>query len=226
MARQSINSGTVINDGTGDGGKVAFDKTENNFNELYSDRDGTIKTVKVGAGGFDTLQDALDFIKTQPQWTELSRSSTGTQAIQSAETVSGSSFSAATQDNRSYYCANSSAGVALNDQYWYPIKAVNSATQLQLYFPYQHTSVFSGEHITALPIFYRIEILDTEIDEAVSFQANSLNVTIAHKTGCRVISSWSLDIESGNVTLENINPYGTGSIFGASAGTPVCDFNY
>ena len=36
MARQEINTGAVPNDGTGDSIREAFDKTNDNFIELYS----------------------------------------------------------------------------------------------------------------------------------------------------------------------------------------------
>lgn len=35
MAKQTINIGTVANDGTGDQLRIAFDKTNDNFNEVY-----------------------------------------------------------------------------------------------------------------------------------------------------------------------------------------------
>lgn len=37
MAKQSIGIGTTANDGTGDTLRVAFDKTNDNFNEVYAD---------------------------------------------------------------------------------------------------------------------------------------------------------------------------------------------
>ena len=36
MAKQEINIGTIPNDGTGDPLRDAFDKTNNNFTELYN----------------------------------------------------------------------------------------------------------------------------------------------------------------------------------------------
>ena len=38
MAQQSINIGTTANDGTGDPIRSAFDKTNDNFTELYADK--------------------------------------------------------------------------------------------------------------------------------------------------------------------------------------------
>jgi len=38
MAQQSINIGTTANDGTGETVRSAFDKTNDNFTELYTDK--------------------------------------------------------------------------------------------------------------------------------------------------------------------------------------------
>ena len=44
MAKQTINIGTTANDGTGDKVRVAFNKCNQNFSELYA-----------GAGGFNKI---------------------------------------------------------------------------------------------------------------------------------------------------------------------------
>ena len=36
MAKQTVNIGTTVNDGTGDDLRTSFDKINNNFNELYT----------------------------------------------------------------------------------------------------------------------------------------------------------------------------------------------
>jgi hypothetical protein len=50
MAQQTINIGTVANDGTGDPLRSAFDKVNDNFTELYSDDMGDVNSV-TGSGG-------------------------------------------------------------------------------------------------------------------------------------------------------------------------------
>ena len=50
MAQQTINIGTVANDGTGDPLRTAFDKVNDNFTELYSDDMGDVNSV-TGSGG-------------------------------------------------------------------------------------------------------------------------------------------------------------------------------
>ena len=50
MAQQTINIGTVANDGTGDPSRTAFDKVNDNFTELYSDDAGDVNSV-TGSGG-------------------------------------------------------------------------------------------------------------------------------------------------------------------------------
>lgn len=49
MAQQTINIGTVANDGTGDPLRTAFDKTNDNFTELYA-MGGDISAVTAGTG--------------------------------------------------------------------------------------------------------------------------------------------------------------------------------
>lgn len=50
MAKQTIGIGTSANDGTGDTLRVAFDKVNDNFTELYSDDAGDVNSVN-GASG-------------------------------------------------------------------------------------------------------------------------------------------------------------------------------
>ena len=50
MAQQTINIGTVANDGTGDPLRTAFDKVNDNFNELYSDDAGDVGSIIAGGG--------------------------------------------------------------------------------------------------------------------------------------------------------------------------------
>ena len=41
MAQQTINIGSTANDGTGDQLRTAFDKVNDNFNEIYTELGGT-----------------------------------------------------------------------------------------------------------------------------------------------------------------------------------------
>ena len=50
MAKQTINIGTTANDGTGDPLRTAFDKVNDNFNELYSDDAGDVDSVNGATG--------------------------------------------------------------------------------------------------------------------------------------------------------------------------------
>jgi len=50
MAQQTINIGTVANDGTGDPLRTAFDKVNDNFTELYADDAGDVNSVNAGTG--------------------------------------------------------------------------------------------------------------------------------------------------------------------------------
>jgi hypothetical protein len=50
MAQQTINIGTTANDGTGDPLRTAFDKVNDNFNELYSDDAADVNSVNGATG--------------------------------------------------------------------------------------------------------------------------------------------------------------------------------
>jgi len=58
MAKQTINIGTTANDGTGDPIRSAFDKTNDNFTELYAGAggvaDGAVTTAKLAADAVDS----------------------------------------------------------------------------------------------------------------------------------------------------------------------------
>ena len=49
MAKQTINIGTVANDGTGDTVRDAFDKVNDNFTELYTDDAGDVNSITATA---------------------------------------------------------------------------------------------------------------------------------------------------------------------------------
>jgi hypothetical protein len=65
MAKQTINIGTTANDGTGETVRSAFDKTNDNFTELYN-----------GAGG--VTDDSVTFAKLEDRYTALSALGSGT----------------------------------------------------------------------------------------------------------------------------------------------------
>lgn len=50
MAKQTVNIGSVANDGTGDPLRTAFDKINDNFTELYSDDAGDVGSITGGTG--------------------------------------------------------------------------------------------------------------------------------------------------------------------------------
>ena len=51
MAQQTINIGTTANDGTGDPLRIAFDKVNDNFTELYNDESqGEVNSIIAGDG--------------------------------------------------------------------------------------------------------------------------------------------------------------------------------
>ena len=49
MAKQTIGIGTTANDGTGDTLRVAFDKINDNFDELYTDDAGDVGSITATA---------------------------------------------------------------------------------------------------------------------------------------------------------------------------------
>lgn len=62
MAQQTINIGTVANDGTGDPLRDAFDKANDNFTELYA-RGGAAVSSQTGTSYTAVLGDANTYIQ-------------------------------------------------------------------------------------------------------------------------------------------------------------------
>jgi len=58
MAKQVINIGTTPGDGTGDPARVAFNKANDNFTELYDGLDAKLDDSQASAFGLDLLNDA------------------------------------------------------------------------------------------------------------------------------------------------------------------------
>lgn len=71
MAQKTINIGTTVNDGTGEAIRSAFDKTNQNFAELYTNVDGKVDTGLITGGDLTMAGPAL-----------LGRSASSTGAIQ------------------------------------------------------------------------------------------------------------------------------------------------
>lgn len=95
MAQQTINIGTVANDGTGDPLRTAFDKVNDNFNELYSDDAGDVNSVN-GQTGVVVL-DADDINETASRL--YNQVHTGDVTGGTALTISDGAVTAAKLDN-------------------------------------------------------------------------------------------------------------------------------
>ena len=83
MAQQTINIGTVANDGTGDPLRTAFDKINDNFTEVYG-FDGDITGVTAGDGltGGGTSGDvSLAIANNAIDWNKLSTAYTGVNTL-------------------------------------------------------------------------------------------------------------------------------------------------
>ena len=69
MAKQTINIGTTANDGTGDTVRAAFDKSNDNFTELYNGgggvADAAVTTAKLAADAVDGTKIADDAIDSE-----------------------------------------------------------------------------------------------------------------------------------------------------------------
>ena len=70
MAQQTINIGTTANDGTGDPLRTAFDKVNDNFNELYSDDAADVNSVNGATGVVVLDSDDISEGSTNEYYTE------------------------------------------------------------------------------------------------------------------------------------------------------------
>jgi hypothetical protein len=82
MAKQTIGIGTTANDGTGDTVRAAFDKTNDNTNELYNLLgDGSTLSitgdVSVSAGAVTIADDSVSFEKVDAEFTTSSALTAG-----------------------------------------------------------------------------------------------------------------------------------------------------
>ena len=69
MAKQVIGIGTTANDGTGDQVRVAFDKTNQNFTELYDSQLSTSDDLTEGATNKYLLDDSVVYSKLGSEFT-------------------------------------------------------------------------------------------------------------------------------------------------------------
>jgi hypothetical protein len=104
MARQNINIGTAANDGTGDKLRVAFDKVNDNFIELYEQGDkgakgdkgepGSSESGVQGAQGFQGVQGATGSVGAQGDvGTKGEKGDVGEQGSQGTQGIQGASGS-------------------------------------------------------------------------------------------------------------------------------------
>jgi hypothetical protein len=96
MAKQAINIGTTANDGTGDTVRAAFDKTNDNTNELYNLLgDGSALSitgdVSVSAGAVTIANDAVEFAMLENRYTAKSTTSSTSGTI-SIDWSAGTTF--------------------------------------------------------------------------------------------------------------------------------------
>lgn len=79
MAQQTINIGTVANDGTGDPLRTAFDKINDNFTELYSDEStAEVNSIVAGSGiSVDQATGTVTVTNDSPDQTVTLTASTG-----------------------------------------------------------------------------------------------------------------------------------------------------
>src|SRR5210317_592424 len=99
MAKQTINIGTTANDGTGETVRSAFDKTNDNFTELYN-----------GAGG--VTDDSVTFAKLEDRYTALSALGSGTSF--SLDFSVATTFTATASGNATFTFSNAVQGQVID----------------------------------------------------------------------------------------------------------------
>lgn len=91
MAKQTINIGSVANDGTGDPLRTAFDKINDNFDELYSDDLGDVGSIIAGTGiSVDQATGNVTVTNSEPNATHTGDVTGATALTIAADAVDGS----------------------------------------------------------------------------------------------------------------------------------------
>ena len=174
------------------------------------------------SGNFLTIQNALDFIATQPQWAEISTSIT---AGKTASITAGNSILTGTATTfASNNCPPTSfisigPQTDLNQRKWYPVEKRLTNTTVEL-GTYAQESVSDSVKL-ALPLIYTIELLDENSAEQASITAKSLNVRFKGNVIFKGGITW--DVGSGIIAVEEIHFQGpdngvgvTGMLAGAT----------
>jgi len=108
MAKQTINIGTTANDGTGDPIRSAFDKTNDNFTELYDGAgvaDGSVTTAKLA-------DDSVTFAKLSDRYTALSALGTG--STFALDFSAATTFTATANANATFTFSNAKQGQVID----------------------------------------------------------------------------------------------------------------
>lgn len=97
MTQQIINIGSAPNDGTGDTLRVAFDKTNDNFNEVYNLTDTHAATEKVTPVNTDELplaDSAASWVLKKLTWANVIATLNNTPILIQAELLAATRFGA------------------------------------------------------------------------------------------------------------------------------------
>ena len=103
MAKQTINIGSVANDGTGDPLRTAFDKINDNFDELYSDDLGDVGSIIAGTGiSVDQATGNVTVTNSEPNATHTGDVTGATALTIAADAVDGSKIADDSIDSEHY----------------------------------------------------------------------------------------------------------------------------
>ncbi len=103
MAKQTVNIGSAANDGTGDPLRTAFDKINDNFDELYSDDLGDVGSIIAGTGiSVDQATGNVTVTNSDPNATHTGDVTGATALTIAADAVDGSKIADDSIDSEHY----------------------------------------------------------------------------------------------------------------------------
>ena len=132
MAQQTINIGTVANDGTGDPLRTAFDKVNDNFTELYLDDAGDVNSVSAGTGiSVDQTTGAVTVTNSAPNATHTGDVTGATALTISSDVIDYAKLAAGYKATNDVGAISGTYVLDFENYIWF-VGSITAATEIQI----------------------------------------------------------------------------------------------